>query len=79
MAKELSEVAVMMDADPGVRSVVLLGQGKAFCAGGDLAAIHQAVKSGGASAGELKLKQMTGHLHMAISREIEGYMSIYGN
>jgi len=69
MAKELSEVAVMMDADPSVRSVVLLGQGKAFCAGGDLAAIHQAVKSGGASAGELKLKQMTGHLHMAISRE----------
>ena len=66
MAKELAEVAADLDADRGVRCVLLRGQGRAFCAGGDLASIHEAVQKEGTSGGALKLKEMMGHLHMAI-------------
>ena len=68
MAKELAECAADLDTDPGVRALIISGAGKAFCAGGDLSAVHQAVQQKGPSGGELLLKQMTGHLHMAISR-----------
>ena len=63
---KLAEVAADLDADRGVRCVLLRGQGRAFCAGGDLASIHEAVQKEGTSGGALKLKEMMGHLHMAI-------------
>lgn len=36
MIAELTEAAAMLGADPGVRVVVLAGDGKSFCSGGDL-------------------------------------------
>ena len=38
MARELIDVAIRCDEDPDVRAVVLTGNGKMFCAGGDLKA-----------------------------------------
>lgn len=37
MIGELTEAAATLGADPAVRAVVLAGEGKVFCAGGDLA------------------------------------------
>ena len=42
MARELSEVAIRCDDDPDVRVVVIVGQGRLFCAGGDLKAFAEA-------------------------------------
>lgn len=36
MARDMLDVAIHCDRDPGVRAVVLTGNGKMFCAGGDL-------------------------------------------
>jgi 2-(1,2-epoxy-1,2-dihydrophenyl)acetyl-CoA isomerase len=64
MAKELYDVANRCGADKSVRAAVLTGGGeRAFCAGGDVADF--------AAAGdglEVLIKEMTSHLHMAISR-----------
>lgn len=63
MAREFSDAAIRCDDDPAIRAVVLTGEGKLFCAGGDLSAFVAA----GAGANSL-LKVMSGDLHMAISR-----------
>lgn len=63
MAEELSEAAIRCDEDAGIRCAVLTGNGKAFFAGGDLAAFHAA--GDGMS---VMMKQMTVDLHGAISR-----------
>ncbi len=64
MARELMEVAIDCDEDAAVRCVVLTGSGsRMFCAGGDLRAFVEA----GEHAPAL-VKDMTTHLHAAISR-----------
>lgn len=63
MAEELSDAAIRCDEEDGIRCAVLTGNGKAFFAGGDLAAFHAA--GDGMS---VMMKQMTVDLHGAISR-----------
>jgi 2-(1,2-epoxy-1,2-dihydrophenyl)acetyl-CoA isomerase len=63
MARELLDVATCCDEDSEVRAVILTGNGKMFCAGGDLKVF--------AAQGEkvsLYLKETTQALHAAISR-----------
>ena len=63
MAEELNSISLEIDADRNVRVIILIGEGKAFCAGGDLGVF----KTAGEGARKLILK-MTGDLHLAISR-----------
>ncbi len=63
MARELSEATLSCDEDPGVRAVLLTATGRIFCAGGDLQAF-----AGAGDALPRALKELTGHLHGAISR-----------
>ena len=63
MATELMRAAIELDEDARVRVVILTGNGKMFCAGGDLAAMKEA--GDGASA---YIEEMAGNLHRAISR-----------
>ncbi len=67
MAAELAEVALRCDDDPNVRAVVVTGEGKLFCAGGDLGAFASAgdgVKS--------LIKKMATDLHVGLSRLARG-------
>lgn len=63
LAKELLAAAIECDDDPEVRVVVLTGNGKIFCAGGD-------VKSFSPTQGNPSslLKELTAIFHAAISR-----------
>ena len=62
--KELYEVANRCGSDKSVRAAVLTGSGsKAFCAGGDVADF-----AANADKIETLVKEMTGYLHMAVSR-----------
>jgi 2-(1,2-epoxy-1,2-dihydrophenyl)acetyl-CoA isomerase len=63
MATELMRAAIELDEDAGVRAVILTGNGKMFCAGGDLGAMKEA--GDGASS---YIKEMAGNLHLAVSR-----------
>lgn len=63
MASELHQAALAIDADQGIRAVVVTGAGNVFCAGGDLGDFAAA----GDGARTLIMK-MTGDLHLALSR-----------
>ena len=63
MARELMLTTIAADEDPGVRCVVLTGNGKAFFAGGDLSTFGAAGDARGAL-----IKEMTTYFHAAISR-----------
>lgn len=63
MGKELMAAAIECDENPDVRCVVITGEGKMFCAGGDLKSF--------ASYGDKlphAIKELTTYLHAAISR-----------
>lgn len=63
MARALLKVAIECDQNAAIKSVVLTGSGKLFCAGGDLDAF---VAAGNGIAGFLS--ELAGTLHLAISR-----------
>ena len=63
MAQALMRAAIELDEDESVRAVLLTGEGKMFCAGGDLGAMNAA--GDGTSA---YLMELTTNLHAAISR-----------
>lgn len=63
MALEMLDVAIRCDEDPDVRSLVLTGNGKMFCAGGDLKAF-----SAQGERVSLYMKKVTQAFHAAISR-----------
>ncbi len=63
MARELLDVASRCEEDPDVRAVVLTGNGKMFCAGGDMKAF--AAQGDNVS---LYIREITQALHAAISR-----------
>lgn len=62
--KELCDIVNRCGSDRAVRAVVITGSGpKAFCAGGDVASF-----AANADSVDLLIKEMTGYLHVAISR-----------
>lgn len=63
MARDLMEAVISCDGDDSVRCVVLIGAGRLFCVGGDIAAFDAA----GGLASEL-VKEVTAYLHAAIAR-----------
>jgi 2-(1,2-epoxy-1,2-dihydrophenyl)acetyl-CoA isomerase len=62
MAKELAAAALECESNRGVRSVLLSGAGKSFCAGGDVKVF--------AAQQDLPryLREITSYLHLAVSR-----------
>ena len=63
LMKELATVAIECDESPAIRAILLTGEGKAFCAGGDLeefAGVGDQLSS--------HLKELTMFLHAALSR-----------
>lgn len=62
MAAELSQIANLCDTDRSIRSVLLTGVGRFFCAGGDVKAMASASNDVA-----LEIKQMADDLHRAIS------------
>ncbi|WP_372750640.1 enoyl-CoA hydratase/isomerase family protein [Litorivivens sp.] len=63
LARELMQAAITVSESDSVRAVILTGNGKLFCAGGDIQAFDQA----GNNVGGL-VKEITAYLHAAISR-----------
>ncbi|MGH8677055.1 MAG: enoyl-CoA hydratase/isomerase family protein [Burkholderiales bacterium] len=62
--KELYDIANRCSSDKSVRAAVLTGAGdRAFCAGGDVSEF-----AANADSIELLIREMTGYLHMAVSR-----------
>lgn len=63
MTKDLASAAIACATNAEVRAVVITGEGRFFCAGGDLATFHDA----GDHVAAVVL-DMTMHLHAAVSR-----------
>ena len=63
LARELMDAAITCDDDPETRAVIITGAGAMFCAGGDLRSFQDA-----GAAISSRLKELTTHLHAAISR-----------
>ena len=63
LARELADAALRCDEDPALRAVVLTGEGKMFCAGGDIGSF-----AGAGDGVPALLKQITAHFHVAVSR-----------
>ena len=63
LSKALMEAAITCDEDDSIRCVLLTGEGRMFCAGGDVASFSEA----GDQVPAL-LKELTAYLHMAIAR-----------
>lgn len=62
MARELMELAIRCEGDDNVRCVHLTGNGRLFCAGGDVAAF-----SGAGDRLPVFLREITAYLHSAIA------------
>jgi 2-(1,2-epoxy-1,2-dihydrophenyl)acetyl-CoA isomerase len=63
LARDLADAALRCDEDPAVRAVLLTGEGKLFCGGGDIGAF-----AGAGDAVPALLKQITAQLHVAVAR-----------
>lgn len=63
LADELSRVATTCDSDKTIRAVLLTGEGRMFCAGGDL----QSMAKQGEAMGEY-IRHVATSLHIAIAR-----------
>ena len=63
MSKEMLDVSIICDEDPGVRVLIIRSRGRMFCAGGDLKKFAESGDRIGHT-----LKDMTTYLHGAISR-----------
>lgn len=63
LLRELAEALLVCEESAEVRSVILTGSGRFFCAGGDLAAFADDLERL-----PFFLKQLTFHLHAAVSR-----------
>lgn len=63
MAQELLRIATRCDTDSSIRCVVLTGNGKLFCGGGDVGSFAEAGDQVGAF-----LSELAGTLHVAVSR-----------
>ena len=63
LGRELFHVALEVDDDAGVRSVIVTGAGKAFCAGGDVKEFADNLPRIGAH-----IKELTTYLHGTVSR-----------
>jgi 2-(1,2-epoxy-1,2-dihydrophenyl)acetyl-CoA isomerase len=63
LSRALMEAAIACDVDTSVRCVLITGAGRMFCVGGDIASF-----SGSGRQFAPLLKEMSGYLHMAVSR-----------
>jgi len=63
LAQALLRAVIAADQDPAVRTVVLTGTGRLFCAGGDLSAFREAAEGIPGF-----LSELAGVLHLAVSR-----------
>lgn len=63
IARELMDVSLRCDQDPGVRAALLLGEGDRFCVGGDLKEFREQGDDA-----PRHLKEMLVYFHAAVSR-----------
>lgn len=63
LAKDLMTVTMRCSEDPEIRAIIITGQGKAFCPGGDLKSFAEEKENL-----PYLLKDITTHLHAAVSR-----------
>ncbi|MCG8589029.1 MAG: enoyl-CoA hydratase-related protein [Proteobacteria bacterium] len=65
MAEGLLNAAILCDEDPRVRAVMITGEGRAFCSGGDIRQMKSEAEGPGGAGGFLK--RLTVKLHAAIA------------
>jgi 2-(1,2-epoxy-1,2-dihydrophenyl)acetyl-CoA isomerase len=63
MARAFMEASIACDEDDSIRCVLVTGNGRLFCAGGDVAAFH-----GAGDRLPAFLKEITAYLHSAVAR-----------